>query len=346
MATTKTIVPPGGLVLVTGVNGFIASHIADTLIKLGYTVRGSVRSLERGAWVGDIFTERYPKGKFEAVLVPDVNAEGAWDKAIIGVQGIVHVAGDMTFGPDPNKVITPMVNGVRNLLQTAAKEKSVKRFVLTSSNRAALNPIPGKEVTVHAGLWNESAIEGAWRSPPYEADRVWDVYAALKAQVEQEIWRFAKEEKPGFITNTVLPDFVVGPILHPKQPGSTGKWVMDFWRDPGHYEPLQNFIPQWFVDVEDTALLHISALTQEDVKNERLWGFGDTFNFNSWVGVFRKLDPKKPWPVDDPNQGHDLTKIDRSREVELLKRFGKDGWTSFYDSVRKTCLETPAAWPA
>jgi nucleoside-diphosphate-sugar epimerase len=346
MAVSETIVPSGGLVLVTGVNGFIASHIANVLLKLGYAVRGTVRSTEKAAWVKEAFAERHPSAKFETVLVHDTNAEGAWGEALLGVQGIVHVAGDMTFGADPNQVITPMINAVRNLLQAAAKERSVKRFVLTSSNRAALNPIPMKEVTVHSGLWNESAIEGAWRPPPYEGDRIWDVYAALKAQVEQEIWRFAKEEKPKFVVNSVLPDFVVGPIFHPKQPGSTGKWVMDFWRDPGHYEPLKNFIPQWFVDVEDTALLHIAGLTQEDVQNERLWGFANTFNFNSWLGVFRKLDPKQPWPADDPNQEHDLSKIDTSRELELLKRFGQDGWTSFYDSVRRNCLETPAAWPA
>lgn len=346
MAVSESIVPPGGLVLVTGVNGFIASHIANLLLKHGYAVRGSIRSLERGAWVKEALAERHPKGNFSLIQVADVNAEGAWKEAIAGVDGIVHVAGDMSFGADPNQVITPMVNGVRNLLQTAANEKSVKRFVFTSSNRAALNPIPGKELSVHRHLWNESAIAGAWRPPPYEADRIWDVYAALKAQVEQEVWRFAKEEKPQFVVNTILPDFVVGPIFHPKQPGSTGKWVMDFWRDPGHFEPLKNFIPQWFVDVEDTALLHIAALTQEDVKNERLWGFADTFNFNSWVGVFRKVDPERKWPEDDPEQGHDLTKIDTSREVDLLKRFGQDGWTSFFESVKRNVLDTPAAWPA
>jgi nucleoside-diphosphate-sugar epimerase len=210
MAITETIVPPGGLVLVTGVNGFIASHIASNLLKLGYAVRGSLRSLERGAWIKEFFDSRYPKGKFETVLVPDGNAEGAWNDAIAGVQGIVHVAGDLTFRPDPNQVITPMVKGVRNLLETASKEKSVKRFVFTSSNRAALNPIPGKKASVHANLWNDSAIESAWRPPPYEADRIWDVYAALKAQVEQEVWRFAKEENPKFVVNTILPDFVVG----------------------------------------------------------------------------------------------------------------------------------------
>jgi nucleoside-diphosphate-sugar epimerase len=342
MSQPSTIVPPGGLVLITGVNGFIGSHIANGLLRLGYGVRGTVRSADKAAWVKEAMAERHPSASFEAVLVPDVTAAGAWDEAVKGVDGIVHVATDMSFGADPNKIITPMINGVRNLLQTAAncKEPSVKRFVLTSSDRAALNPILGKEFTIDGSMWNESAIKTAWRPAPYDADRIWDVYAALKAQCEQEIWSFNREEKPNLVINSVLPCFVVGPIFHAKQPGSSGKWVMDFWKDPDHYEPLQNFGPSWFVDIEDTALLHIAALTQEDVKNERLLGFADSFNFNSWVNVFRQLDPGKPWPADDPAQGYILSKVDSTRELELLKRFGQTGWTSFYDSVRKNCLES------
>ena len=133
---------------------------------------------------------------------------------------------------------------------------------------------------------------------------------------------------------------MIGPIIHEKQAGSTGKWVMDFWRDPGHYAPLEGFGASYFVDNDDTALLHIAGLTQEDVKNEQLLGFAETFNFNTWLEVFRKLDPTRAWPADDPGQQHDLSKIDRRREKELLKRFGQDGWTSFYDSVRRTTLES------
>ena len=342
MSSPRTIVPRGGLVLVTGVNGFIGSHIANSLLRMGYRVRGTVRSADKAAWVEEAMAERHPSAAFEAVLVPEVTAPAAWDEVVKAVDGIIHVAADMSFGADPNEIITPMVKGVRNLLQSVAncKEPSVKRVVFTSTNRAVVNASSWKEFTIDASMWNELAIENAWRPAPYEENRGWDVYAALKTQCEQAIWTFGLEEKPNFGINSVLPCFVVGDIFHPKQPGSTGKWVMDFWKDPGHYEPLQNFGPSWFVDFQDTALLHIAALTQEDVKNERLLGFADTFNFNGWLSVFRQLDPSKPWPADDPAQGHDLSKVDTTREAELLKRFGQTGWTSFYDSVRRNCLES------
>ncbi|KAJ3546970.1 hypothetical protein NM208_g1743 [Fusarium decemcellulare] len=340
MNSSSSIVPPTGLVLVTGVNGFIGSHIASNLLRLGYRVRGTVRSTDKAEWISEAMAERCPSATFETVLVPDVTAPGVWRDAVQGVDGIVHVATDMSFGADPNKAITPMVNGVKNILKAAASQPTIKRFVFTSSDRALSYAINGRGVTLDTSMWNDSAVENAWRPPPYEADRIWDVYAALKTQCEKEVWAFGRAENPNFVINTVLPSFNVGPIIHAKQPGSTGKWVRDLWRDPGHYEDLQGFGASWYIDVEDTALLHVAALTQEDVKDERLLGFAGPFNFNSWLDIFRQIGAGKAWPADDPTQEHNLCKVDTTREVELLRRFGRDGWTSFYDSVWRNCFQS------
>ncbi|KAL9619037.1 MAG: hypothetical protein Q9160_006292 [Pyrenula sp. 1 TL-2023] len=338
-SNTSTIVPPSGLVLVTGANGFIGSHVVLTLLSLGYRVRGTVRSADKGAWVSEAVSSRFPLAKFETVLVPDTLAPGAYDQAVRGVDGIVHVAGDMSFGHDPNAVVTPMLNSLRGLLE-AAKKYGVKRFVFTSSNQAALNRTFNKEFTIKKeGTWNDDAVKAAWRPPPYEPDRTWDVYSALKTQSEQEVYRFAREENPPFVVNSVLPCFTVGPIVHPQQPGSTGKWVMDFYRDPGHSEPLRQFGASYYSDTEDVALLHVAGLTQEDVRGERLFAFEEAFNFNTWVKVFRALSPEKKWPEDDPSQARDLSTVDTSREVELLKRFGKMGWRSFEESVKRATVE-------
>ena len=85
------------------------------------------------------------------MIVPDVTAPSIWGEIVNGVDGIVHVATDMSFGADPKLVITPMVNSVRNLLEAAAKEASVKRFVITGSNRAVYNATIGHENTLDAG---------------------------------------------------------------------------------------------------------------------------------------------------------------------------------------------------
>ena len=341
MALSSGIVPPGGLVLVTGVNGFIGSYIASELLGRGYRVRGTVRSDDKKAWITQAMIERHPSADFEAVLLPDQNVVGVWEAILKGVDGIAHVAGDTSFGADPNKVITPAVEGLRSLLESAnSKESSVKRFILTSSNQAALNRTFGKEFLVNGSMWNEAAIEASWRPPPYEAQRAWDVYSAMKAQTEREMWTFNQEKNPKFVVNSVLPSCTIGAIFHEKQGGSTAKWVLDLFKGPANDAFMKGFGASYFCYVEDVALLHIGALTQENVKNERLFGFGGSINFNSWLNVFRKLDPSRPWPEDDPAQKHDLSKIDGKTELNILGHFGKGGWTGFDYSVQKVCLES------
>lgn len=46
---------PGELVLVTGVNGYIGSHIAYELLKRGYMVRGTVRDAWKGEYMRRCF---------------------------------------------------------------------------------------------------------------------------------------------------------------------------------------------------------------------------------------------------------------------------------------------------
>lgn len=60
-------------------------------------------------------------------------------------------ASDTSFGTDPKKVITNAVNGVKHALEAAAKETSIKRFVLTSSSSAALTPPLNTKGTIEIG---------------------------------------------------------------------------------------------------------------------------------------------------------------------------------------------------
>lgn len=68
-----TLLPKGSKILVTGANGFIASHVVDQFLAAGYKVRGTVRSLEKGDWVRDFFEKRYAgNGRFELGVVEDM----------------------------------------------------------------------------------------------------------------------------------------------------------------------------------------------------------------------------------------------------------------------------------
>ena len=73
------VIAPGSLILVTGVNGFIASHVADQLIQAGYRVRGTARDTTKTQWIKELFDRRYGEGRFEAVVMKDMAEDGAFD---------------------------------------------------------------------------------------------------------------------------------------------------------------------------------------------------------------------------------------------------------------------------
>lgn len=100
----------GSLVLITGVSGYIASHTALQFLEAGYNVRGTVRSKDKADWLYELCDKKYGKGRFEAVVVPDMMADKAFDDAVKGVAGICHMASVMTFSNKPDEVIPTVVS--------------------------------------------------------------------------------------------------------------------------------------------------------------------------------------------------------------------------------------------
>ena len=84
-------IPDGSLVLVTGANGFIGSHVADQFLTVGYRVRGTVRSESKGAWLKQLFDRKYGPNKFEIAIVPDMSQKGAFDHAMEGKLLLIHL---------------------------------------------------------------------------------------------------------------------------------------------------------------------------------------------------------------------------------------------------------------
>lgn len=78
----------GEWVLVTGANGYIASHIVDVLLAEGYNVRGTVRSDK--PWLNQFFEAKYGKGRFETGIVKDLQDEAGFESVMIGISGVIH----------------------------------------------------------------------------------------------------------------------------------------------------------------------------------------------------------------------------------------------------------------
>lgn len=157
----NTVIASGSLILVTGANGYIASHVVNQLLQLGYNVRGTIRAEK--PWLEQFFAKKYGEGRFQTMLLPAFTKD-ALEPVLQGVSAVIHLvcptyacfhhsestdsqkqASDVSMNPNPHTVIPLAVGNVLNLLETAANHPSIRRFVLTSSTTAAFTLQPGKK---------------------------------------------------------------------------------------------------------------------------------------------------------------------------------------------------------
>lgn len=147
-------------------------------------------------------------------------APGSFDQAIKGMSAVVHVASNMSYKGEPDKVIPQTVEGAKNLLYAAAKESSVKRFVYTGT-MGATDPLTSTTpVHLTKDSWNEEAEKVSWQEL-YGPEKGHLCYIVSKIAAERAVWKFVEEEKPGFEFNVVCPYMVLGKVLDKNQnPGS------------------------------------------------------------------------------------------------------------------------------
>lgn len=92
---TNATLPKGSTILITGVNGFIASNCADQALHHGFRVRGTTRSVEEHRWMVELFSAKYGEDVFDLVEVKDMQIPGAFDSAMHGCSVVMHTASIM-----------------------------------------------------------------------------------------------------------------------------------------------------------------------------------------------------------------------------------------------------------
>ena len=243
-------------VLVTGISGFVGQHCATELLKKGYAVRGSVRSLSKTDEVINGITKQIdPKGNLEFCEL-DLMKDAGWDKAMEGCDFVLHVASPFVVKvpKDENELIKPAVDGTLRALK-AAKKAGVKRVVLTSST-----------VAMHGGQSGIIKInQDSWTN--VNAKNV-TAYFKSKTLAEKSAWEFIKNQTG----DTKLELVVVnpGPIYGPTLTGNLATEAMDFFKKlitgkvpmlPRAYSVMS--------DVRDVAAIHVQALENEKANGNR-----------------------------------------------------------------------------
>jgi dihydroflavonol-4-reductase len=243
-------------VLVTGISGFVGQHCAAELLKNGYAVRGSVRSLTRTAEVENgIKNEIDPKGNLTFCELDLMKDEG-WDIAMEGCDYVLHVASPFVVKApkDENELIKPAVDGTLRALK-AAKIAGVKRVVLTSSTASMQG---GRYGIVHLNQnsWtdvNEKSVTAYFKS---------------KTLAEKAAWDFIKNQ-----TGNEKLELVVinpGPIYGPTLTGNLVSESMDFFKKLiSGKVPMLPKADSVMSDVRDIAYIHVKALENEKANGHR-----------------------------------------------------------------------------
>ena len=236
-------------VLVTGISGYVGQHVAAELLKNGYLVRGTARSIAKA---------QATKAAIEAVtsvenlefVEADLLADAGWNEAVTGCNYVIHVASPFYLAEPKNEsdMITPAVDGTKRVLN-AAVHAGVRRVVLTSSVVAMTTGKPSGTYGPDAWVDTESKI-GA--------------YAKSKALAERAAWDAVTGTPTELVS--INPGFILGPSLGAPGDGQSVAMIRDL---VGGKLPMIPDVAMGMVDVRDIARLHVAALSTAKAAGRR-----------------------------------------------------------------------------
>ncbi len=245
-------------VLVTGATGYIATEVVAQLLREGVRVRGTVRSLSKGARLREGLAHRAPTEGLELVEANLLDAR-SWVAACRGVEEVYHIASPFSIAKPKTEdyFLLPAREGTLNVLR-AATRAGVRRVVLTSSVAAVTYP----RFAVRGRLYDERD----WTDPTLLAGT--SAYVRSKTIAERAGWSFVARHESAPELVSVCPGLVLGP-LHGRNRSASHLTVSKLLDGEIPAVPRIQFE---LVDVRDIAALHRSAMATPRAAGERFIG--------------------------------------------------------------------------
>jgi len=241
-------------VLVTGATGFIGLHCIKQLLDRGYSVNGTLRSLDRQAEVIDSLERNNTPTRHLSLFEVDLNRDSGWNSAIRDCNYVLHVASPFVLtDEDEDFFVKPAVEGVQRALKFS-KKHNVKKVILTSSFAAIHETLNDRQ---------ESFDEEDWSNPNKPGI---SFYAKSKTMAELAAWEFMEMENPDFSLAVINPVLVMGPSLS-KDVGTSNSLVKNMINGSVPGTPK---IHIGIVDVRDVASVHILAMESSSADGERI----------------------------------------------------------------------------
>ena len=271
------------LILLTGITGFIAKHVAAELLNAGYSVRGSLRSLDRMQEVKEalapVVNDRTAMARLSFVTL-DLMQDTGWDTAMDGVAAVIHTASPFPGAApkDEADLIRPAVDGALRALR-AAQAAGVTRVVLTSSVVAIMQRDLADGDIIGPGMWSD--LDHASMT----------AYAKSKTMAERAAWDFAAAH-PEMQLTAINPGLVLGAPLDRHY--GTSLDLIDQMIN-GKLPALPNF-GLAIVDVADVAKAHVAALRRPESIGKRFLLASDYVMARDLVDMLRKAAPDARLP--------------------------------------------------
>ena len=247
-------------VLVTGGSGFVGVHCVLALLNAGYSVRTTLRSLDREPEVREMLSKGgVEPGDALEFAVANLTSDAGWADAAAGCTYVLHVASPFPARDPKNEdeLIIPAREGALRVL-TAARDAKVKRVVLTSSFAA---------VGYGTEKVNRPYTEEDWTDPTADVS----AYVKSKTLAEQAAWDFIAREGNGLELAVVNPVGILGPVL-----GTDLSTSIDLvLRLLNGKVPGLPKVTFGMVDVRDVADIHLRAMTNPKANGERFLAVAD-----------------------------------------------------------------------
>ncbi|AUW57172.1 epimerase [Sphingobium sp. SCG-1] len=241
-------------VLVTGGTGSVGSWTIVELLKRGYSVRTTVRSLDKEAGLRERIAVEVDPADRLSFFAADLTSDVGWEAAVNGCNYVLHIAAPVGVQAprNPDDLIIPTRDGALRVIRAACTAK-VERVVLTSAVEACRPLMNSPDGIFDETVWTDVS------------DPDLGPYRIAKTLAERAVWAFMANQSGPTTLSTVLPVAVAGPTLNPDNHHSTA--LVE--------RMLNGSLPRFprigfgIVDVRDVADLHIRAMTVPEAAGER-----------------------------------------------------------------------------
>lgn len=244
-------------VLLTGISGYLAGHVALALLEAGFRVRGSLRDPSRAAGVREALRAAGADVSRLEFVALDLMRDDGWREAAAGCRYLQHVASPLAarMPAERDEMIRPAVEGTRRALD-AALAAGIERIVLTSSTAAIMSGHPpGRGEPFSEADWSRTGGGG----------RPLSAYAEGKTRAELEAWSIMEEAGRRDDLAVINPAVVLGPLLD----GDIGTSALLVKRLLDGSAPATAHLNFGVVDVRDAAALHRNAMTSPRARGRR-----------------------------------------------------------------------------